>query len=234
MERKFSLPRNQFARPIGRRDHIDHQSDDHRQQRRTLSIGGAIGGNFGLTLAGSGMLALNGANTFTGGITINGGTLRIGSLAALNSSTPNTVSFGSTNIGTLNLNGNSVSVGGLSSTSTAATVEAAASGHPGHAHDHRHRQLRFAGTITNGGTGRLSLMKSGSGTQILSGSNTYTGGTTINGGVLEFNADGDIPAATANITVNVGGTVAAGSAIDQSFLAHVTTGSTGTVALGRQ
>ena len=84
-----------------------------------LTIGGNIGGSFGITLAGSGTLALGANNTFTGGVTINGGTLLINNAAALNSTAPNVVSFGSTSTGTLNLNGNSLSVGGLSSTSTA-------------------------------------------------------------------------------------------------------------------
>ena len=183
-----------------------------------------------MTLAGSGILSLNGANTFSGGISINGGTLSVGNTGSLNSSAPNVVSFGSTSNGILNLNGNNVSVGGLSSTSSAAMVEAAAST-PTTLTITGIGNYAFAGTVTNGGSGALSLIKSGSGTQILSGTNTYTGGTTINAGVLQFNADGDIPAALSNITVNVGGAVAAGSAIDQTFLGHLTSGSTGTVAL---
>ncbi len=201
----------------------------------TLSIGGAIGGNFGLTLAGSGTLSLNGANTFTGGVTINGGMFRIGNSAALNSSTPNTVTFGPTSAGTLNLNGNSVSVGGLSSTSANAIVEASAPLTAASAMltINGIGNYAFAGSITNGGLGPLSLAKSGSGTQILSGLNTYTGGTTINGGVLQFNADADLPPGLANTTVNSGGTIAAGSAIDQPFLtaAHITSNSSGTIAL---
>ena len=42
----------------------------------TLTVGGVISGAFPLTLAGSGTLLLNGANSFTGNITINGGTLQ--------------------------------------------------------------------------------------------------------------------------------------------------------------
>ena len=43
----------------------------------------------------------------------------------------------------------------------------------------------FSGTIAGGGTlGTISLVVSGSGTQVLSGSNSFTGGTTVNSGML--------------------------------------------------
>lgn len=44
----------------------------------------------------------------------------------------------------------------------------------------------FSGSIVQGGTGTIALTKSGTGTQILSGTNSYTGKTTISGGVLKF------------------------------------------------
>lgn len=43
----------------------------------------------------------------------------------------------------------------------------------------------FSGTLSNGpGTGALSILKTGASTQILSGANTYTGDTTVTGGIL--------------------------------------------------
>ena len=47
----------------------------------------------------------------------------------------------------------------------------------------------FSGTVQNQ-QGTLSIVKVGSGTQVLGGSNTYTGSTTINGGALQFGAGG--------------------------------------------
>jgi fibronectin-binding autotransporter adhesin len=44
----------------------------------------------------------------------------------------------------------------------------------------------FSGTLENGG-GTLSLTKTGAGTQVLSGINTYTGTTTVSGGTLIIN-----------------------------------------------
>lgn len=199
----------------------------------TLSISGNIGGSFGLQLAGSGTLLLAGNNTFTGGVTINGGTLMLGanSTGALNSSSPNVVGFGSVSGETLNLGGNSVSVGGLSSASSGATVEASAASGSATLTITGVGIDSFAGALANGGSGVLSLIKSGSGTQFLSGADSYTGSTTVNGGLLEFAADSNLPSG-ALITVNAGGAIADGAAIDQTFLNRVAGGSTGAVALG--
>ena len=60
----------------------------------------------------------------------------------------------------------------------------------------------YAGTISGGTAG---LMKIGTGTQILSGSNTYTGGTTVNGGSLAFATTGAIGGTGASVLVNAGG-----------------------------
>ncbi len=48
----------------------------------------------------------------------------------------------------------------------------------------------FSGAIGGGGGGAVALVKNGAGTQVLSGTNTYAGGTTINAGVLRV--DGSI------------------------------------------
>ena len=67
----------------------------------------------------------------------------------------------------------------------------------------------FTGNITNTTGYVLNLVKSGTGTQILSGSNGYTGTTTVNGGTLQIGngATGSI-STTGAVTVNAGGTLA--------------------------
>jgi autotransporter-associated beta strand protein len=63
----------------------------------------------------------------------------------------------------------------------------------------------FSGTITDGGTGGGtggSLTKTGAGILTLSGANSYTGGTTVTGGLINFAANS---LGTGGITLNGGG-----------------------------
>ena len=107
----------------------------------------------------------------------------------------------------------------------------------------------FDPSIGDAPGGKTSLIKNGIGTWILAGTNTYSGGTTVNQGVLEFNspsAEGTAPVggSNANITLNslatnnaagtapvIGSTVAYNYAFSQSDLNHITTSSVGTAAL---
>ncbi|MFD0894856.1 autotransporter-associated beta strand repeat-containing protein [Luteolibacter ambystomatis] len=63
----------------------------------------------------------------------------------------------------------------------------------------------FGGTLDDAGAGAISLVKIGSGTQILRGTTNHQGTTTVNGGRLEFVGDFNGPG---TITVNSGGVLA--------------------------
>ncbi len=52
----------------------------------------------------------------------------------------------------------------------------------------------FSGTIADGQNDTLSIVKTGSGTQVFLAVNSYSGGTTINGGVLQLDLSGALPA----------------------------------------
>jgi|GEM_PF-1784712 len=64
---------------------------------------------------------------------------------------------------------------------------------------------RFGGKIANGATGYLRIIKSGTGTWIFDGDNSYTGATSVNEGTLLIN--GDMSAATGALTVAAGATL---------------------------
>lgn len=83
--------------------------------------------------------------------------------------------------------------------------------------------LTLSGNIGEGTAGR-SLTKLGVGTLVLSGTNSYTGGTVVNSGVLQFGSAAAIAGSGRNVINNA--VVAAGYAIDNSFLNRLAENST--------
>jgi autotransporter-associated beta strand protein len=159
-----------------------------------IVVSNAITGSGGLTKAGAGILTVSGANAYAGGTTINAGTLRLASGASLPSTGVLTV-----NGGTLDFNGNDVTVGALAGAGGtidlgASTLTVAESG-----------STTFAGTIA--GTGGLT--KAGTGLLNLTGTNTYSGPTSITGGRLSVN--GTI---ASDVTVGSGGSLGGSGTIN--------------------
>ena len=135
-----------------------------------ITIATGLGGNHRVTHDGV-------ANTWTGDMTINASAIfQPGHAATLGASNSLTVN------GTLQLNNVPQTIDGLSGTGTvrnvigANTLTLGAGGSGG----------SFSGVIQNG-SGTLTLVKTGAGTQILSGDNTYTGTTTVAAGTLLVN-----------------------------------------------
>jgi autotransporter-associated beta strand protein len=82
----------------------------------------------------------------------------------------------------------------------------------------------FAGVIGNGaGAGTIAIVKSGTGMQILSGTNIYLGGTTVNGGTLQLGNNSALGAG--GLTANAGVVDLAGYSPTQAYLA----GAAGTI-----
>jgi YVTN family beta-propeller protein/autotransporter-associated beta strand protein len=151
---------------------------------------GIIQGTGSLTKTGAGTQILSGANTYTGGTTVLAGTLQAGSAGGFVGNTAYTVNGGTLDLNNFNLTMSSLNgAGGVVHLGSAAlTLDNSGSDN-------------YSGIIQ--GTG--SLTKIGPGTQILSGANTYTGGTTVLAGTLEAGSAGGFVGSTA-YTVN-GGTL---------------------------
>ena len=166
----------------------------------TLTIGGIISGEFGLTKAGVGTLILSGANTYTGTTTINAGTLELTNGAAI----ANTGAVSLANVAGAILKFNaSETIGSLSGGgTTGGNVDLGAyTLTVGDANN-----TVYSGIISNSSGG--SLTKVGEGTLTFSGAHhTYTGVTTINTGTLALTGattiGGDI-AHTATSTLDLG------------------------------
>ncbi len=169
------------------------------------------GGDFDNAISGSGQvvksgdetLTLSGANSYTGGTTISGGTLFASNVEALGTGdiTDNaTLELNAggdfaNNIGgtgsvvksgdkTLTLSGSNTYTGGTTisgGTLVASNVEALGSGD---VTDNATLELNTGGDFDNAISGSGQVVKSGDKTLTLSGINSYTGGTTISGGTL--------------------------------------------------
>ena len=161
-----------------------------------------------LQVSGPGTVLLSQDSNYAGNWSLNSGTTRLGTASALGAATT-TVSFGSGSTAKLQLNGNSTTVGALSTNATVGTpvIEnnsvTAATLTVGKTSG----STTYAGVIQDGTAGgALSLVKAGASTQVLTGANTYTGGTTISGGTLT--ANGSSALGTGSVTVGSGATLA--------------------------
>jgi autotransporter-associated beta strand protein len=170
-----------------------------------LTVGGVISGpsGAGLFKEGTGTLVLNGVNTFDGGVTIDAGTVRIGNASALGTSA-NPLTFGSSSNGKLQVNGNALALSALNGDNTTTIENSNAT----------NGSLTvgsgsFDGILQNGSAGTLALTKTGAGTLALTGANTYSGGTTLNGGTLSVSGNSALGAGTVNMA---GGTTISTSA----------------------
>ncbi|MGC4075159.1 MAG: autotransporter-associated beta strand repeat-containing protein [Nibricoccus sp.] len=138
---------------------------------------GSITGNASLTKSGTGTLAIETINSFTGPVAINGGAIAFNVLSDGGVAGP--LGASSSNASNLVLNGGALRMTGSESTSTNRDITLAASGG---AFDVTTSGvlLQLSGEISGPG----QLTKTGPGTVILASPNSYAGGTVINNGTL--------------------------------------------------
>ncbi len=209
----------------------------------------ASGQTHSLTKQGTGTLTLNGTgSTFTGSTTIEGGTVAINDFRALNNAAAGNIHLGSTTTtaGTLSIIGNNLTQANLTTakvinlrgTTASGTILANQTGtSPGviftsdfTATGAGSKTLSLGGTNTadnevrgaivdNSPTNTTTVRKTGLGTWMLSGANTYTGATQVSAGLLKIQdtfgaASRNVIADTSSIsfvadtaTQNAGGTL---------------------------
>ncbi|GAA5125579.1 autotransporter-associated beta strand repeat-containing protein [Luteolibacter yonseiensis] len=153
----------------------------------TLTVGGAISGDGSpLLKEGPGTLVLNGVNTFTNGTVINGGTLQINSAESLGDI------FGTTTIhtGTLRAAEDITSTALFNLTDSTSKVSVAAG-----------KSFTISGQITDGES-MGTLNKVDAGTLALTGANSYSGGTVVNGGIVQVSNANSLGSTTGPLVLN--------------------------------
>jgi autotransporter-associated beta strand protein len=236
--------------------------DDDNNSSTDLSITGLVSGAAGIIKAGAGSMNLGGANTFTGVVTVSAGILRASSTVAsstngafgnsANSNGANLILNGGTiqsNTATfsksirVDVSGSGIDAYGsartISSTiSRAATgtvtlnvggdTEASGAG----------QDLTLSGTLNNT-SGSLAVTKIGSSTVDMTGSHSYSGATTVSGGILRASnsvaastngAFGNSSSGTNNIVLN-GGTIQFNNGTARTISANIVRATAGAVTL---
>jgi autotransporter-associated beta strand protein len=143
-------------------------------------------------MTGAGTLVLSGTNTYSGGTIISSGTVQV----------TNNSSVGT---GTVTLNGGTFQSGAAGLSFSNAFAINTTNG----TLDTQANTLTLSGAIANG-NGPGALTKAGSGTLILSGTSSYTGGTNVNAGTLQAGATNAFASSSA-FTVVSGATLSLNS-----------------------
>ena len=219
-------------------------------QSTTGTYAGAMSGTGSFEKKGSGSVTLTGANSYSGGTTLTGGTLQgttssiqgnitawFNSSLVFDQSTTGTYSGNMGGVGSLTKAGSgTVTLAGTNTysagtTVTSGTLQGTTSSLQGTIANNAAVVFDQATTGTYSGSmsGTGSLRKDGSGTVALSAANTFTGTTTVNSGTLQANAANALGNSTV-INVNGGSfLVGASDSVNDSAAINL---NGGTLAVG--
>ena len=186
-----------------------------------------------LTKLAAGTLILSAANTFTGATTVSAGNLELSNALALQNSAINTSAsiVGTTSAGLVLTGVTSPTFGGLTGNKALASLFDTDSGNYGLVTNVTLKPVTgtdytFTGVIADGAAG-MTLTKSGPGRQVLGVANSYTGGTIMNAGTLNY---GNASALSSGpITFTGGSILQAGVATTLANPISVASSITGTV-----
>lgn len=154
----------------------------------SISGSGAIAGATSLTVSGTGMVTLNNTNTYAGGTILNAGTLAVAADASLGT-------------GPLTFDGGALDIAGATAFASGKSVTL--NGNGGTIQVDNPAGASFAPM-----TGSGALTKNGDGTLTFGAQQTYSGGTTINGGVLDLTGGGGSSGVIRGMaTINTGATL---------------------------
>ncbi|MEY2536981.1 MAG: fibronectin-binding autotransporter adhesin [Verrucomicrobiota bacterium] len=157
----------------------------------TLTIDGLLTGAGTLVKESDGKLVLtNTSNNYTGGTIVNGGTLSVGNPSELG-----------LDIAPLSINNDAV-FQATASFESSRTVSLGGTGGPAGAGGGTFDVLAGFTEIVDGLVqGAGSLSKTGGGTLVLNGANTYSSGTFVNGGTVEINSDANLGASGGAVSI---------------------------------
>ena len=160
------------------------------QATNTTYSGVISGGSGSLKKSGSGILTLDGANTYTGGTNLNSGTLNFSNGALSNSGT---IDF--TGDATLQWDaGNTQDVSGRIKIEDGFTATL----------DTQANNVTLASSLQVGVLGTGGFTKDGTGQLTIQANNSFSGTTTVNAGTLALNVNGGATLGTSNVIIGDG------------------------------
>lgn len=177
-----------------------------------MTLTTSISGSGNMVKNGAGNLVLQGVNDFSGFFTVNSGGLIFDGVDAENGAASINLNGGSLMLGASYI-GNIATIGSLSGNKITSLINASYGSATGTRFLSVNQSVDgvYVGKIeASSGARTIGLIKSGSATLTLSGTNTYTGGTTINEGTLLAGSNSAFSSGT--VTVNNGGTLNLGLA----------------------